>query len=535
MERFVIVVTGAAVLCLQLVASRIMAPFFGVSLYIWTGILSITLLCLAVGYYLGGRYCHGAPAEAVETAFHRIPAVSGLALTASAILYPVSLGPLARIDLIAGTFLASIMLLAVPLVAMSALNPLLVALERDARASDGDAGAGWVFFLSTLGSVAGVIIAAFVLIPHLSSRQSIQLIAALLCVLSLAGGGVRRHLPRRARLVTAALALLGLLTVAGLQIARTSQDGPGTVHDGGGTPWTTVASYPSAFGAMKVVEIGQGSDMVRALINDGLAQNGFLADGRHAFLFTHALETVALHLVPRPRRVLGLGLGAGALAEAFALRGARVEVVEINERALPIARRHFGYRPGPETTIHVADARTFVHGCQPSYDVVFVDLFVGDGMPEHLSTHEFFDDLRRCLAPGGVLAMNSFLDTADMTYYRSLLATLVSSFGPTAFIQQDKAASRTLTNGFLFAAADPKHLSAIASLSIDHSRVPPSLAVKLVNSLGSLQVVTPDSPLLAGAPVLTDENNRALALASSSQLAFRASMVRAIPDAILAD
>ena len=53
MDRFAILVTGAAILALQLIASRIMAPFFGVSLYIWTGILSITLLCLAIGYYAG--------------------------------------------------------------------------------------------------------------------------------------------------------------------------------------------------------------------------------------------------------------------------------------------------------------------------------------------------------------------------------------------------------------------------------------------------------------------------------------------------
>ena len=52
MGRFAILVTGAAILAVQLIASRIMGAFFGVSLYIWTGILSITLLCLAVGYYM---------------------------------------------------------------------------------------------------------------------------------------------------------------------------------------------------------------------------------------------------------------------------------------------------------------------------------------------------------------------------------------------------------------------------------------------------------------------------------------------------
>jgi len=233
--------------------------------------------------------------------------------------------------------------------------------------------------------------------------------------------------------------------------------------------------------------------------------------------------------------VLGLGLGAGALAEAFAAKGARVDMVEINDRARFVAEKHFGYRPGPETTIHIADARTFVHACQPAYDVVFVDLFVGDGLPEHLSTREFFDDLRRCLAPGGVLAMNSFLDTADMSYYRSLLATLAASFGTVAFIEQDRPGSRTLTNGFLFAATDPSALPAIRSLTVDRNRVPPSIVARMAASLQSLQLITAASPLVAGIPILTDETNRALALASSSQLNFRSTLVWTVPDSILVD
>src|SRR5918999_1399501 len=51
----IIFVSGAAILALELLASRIMTPYFGVSLYIWTGILSITLVSLALGYWLGGK------------------------------------------------------------------------------------------------------------------------------------------------------------------------------------------------------------------------------------------------------------------------------------------------------------------------------------------------------------------------------------------------------------------------------------------------------------------------------------------------
>ena len=51
----IIFISGAAILALELLASRIMTPYFGVSLYIWTGILSITLVALSVGYWTGGK------------------------------------------------------------------------------------------------------------------------------------------------------------------------------------------------------------------------------------------------------------------------------------------------------------------------------------------------------------------------------------------------------------------------------------------------------------------------------------------------
>src|SRR5260221_5285463 len=54
MLHAIIFVTGGAVLALELLASRIMTPYFGVSLYIWSGILSITLIALALGYWAGG-------------------------------------------------------------------------------------------------------------------------------------------------------------------------------------------------------------------------------------------------------------------------------------------------------------------------------------------------------------------------------------------------------------------------------------------------------------------------------------------------
>src|SRR5688572_1264804 len=160
--KTIIFVTGAAILALELLASRIMTPYFGVSLYIWTGILSITLVSLALGYWLGGRLAamRAAGATRLLQLYAFMPAIAALAIVAACLVYPYVFGELARTSLVGGAFAACLVLLFVPLVAASAMNPLLVAIlvARNRSAGAGDAGAGTVFFISTLGSVAGVIV-----------------------------------------------------------------------------------------------------------------------------------------------------------------------------------------------------------------------------------------------------------------------------------------------------------------------------------------------------------------------------------------
>lgn len=68
--------TGAVILSLEVLASRIMTPYFGVSLYIWSGILSITLTFLAIGYHYGGRLSRRLDSQGLELRFLAAPIVS---------------------------------------------------------------------------------------------------------------------------------------------------------------------------------------------------------------------------------------------------------------------------------------------------------------------------------------------------------------------------------------------------------------------------------------------------------------------------
>src|SRR4051812_33212343 len=125
----IIFISGGAILALELLASRIMTPYFGVSLYIWTGILSITLVALALGYRLGGHLAASrANALRALRLYALMPAIAAFAIVGACLVYPHVFAGLANWSLMGGAFAACAVLLLVPLIAASAMNPLLVAI-----------------------------------------------------------------------------------------------------------------------------------------------------------------------------------------------------------------------------------------------------------------------------------------------------------------------------------------------------------------------------------------------------------------------
>jgi len=133
---------------------------------------------------------------------------------------------------------------------------------------------------------------------------------------------------------------------------------------------------------------------------------------RMVFAYTQMMMA-ALLLNPDPLRILVSGLGGGTIPAALAelLPDARIDVVEIDPTVVEVAKRYFGYVPGPHTRVYVQDARVFgkravLSGQQ--YDAIFLDAYNGDYIPEHLMTREYLEETRRLLKPGGVVAANTF-------------------------------------------------------------------------------------------------------------------------------
>jgi spermidine synthase len=508
-----IFITGAVTLSLEVLASRIMTPYFGVSLYIWAGILSITLIFLALGYQLGGQLSQRRDHHGLQLALLAAPLGAALSIVLATALYPVVFPLLSRINLIIASFLGGTLLLALPLVVLSAMNPLLIALARDAR-SAGDAGAGRVFFISTVGSVAGVLLTAFLLIPHLTNFRALlwMSLGLGLVVAGMAGFSQEISGNHKRRLIYGCIlvALLSGGLLAGQRPYFKAIAGMSEI----GKNFEVLAEYTSVFGNIKVLAVypeGEGRKPARAYLQDGIIQNMVSADGQvldHTGFMVRLIDAYA----PSARNALVLGVAAGMIPRYLKEKGLKVTAVEINPNSLAAATEFFNF-DSREIEVFVEDARTFVRRHHHAYDLVVTDLFHGDCTPDYLLTVEFFREVQACLRPDGVVIINTYFDPANESANETILATVAAAFPHVLELRSPSSAG--LVSSACMVAANVPLAPEVAIALADRQSMP----AKDYRTLKAARPVKRDT--LKNSRLVSDDHNIFSILFAGSQLRYR--------------
>ncbi|HSK42098.1 MAG TPA: fused MFS/spermidine synthase [Arenibaculum sp.] len=526
MLQAVLFTTGAVTLALELVASRILTPVFGSSLYVWTGILTVTLCCLALGYDLGGRWSRKGPDERIGERYAVLPLGAAVYLLAAAALHPALLDGLHAMDIVLGALAGCMILLGPVLIVLSAMNPLLSAL-----AGAGRDGGGRAFAISTAGSVCGVLFTSFVLVPRLSAPDILLVLSAMLGLCALAATLVTVRATRRTQILVGA----GLLTAALLAlflVPRTDTARIGTLEA------ERLATYRSSFGDIHVVEAGMlDTRLLRLYIQNGGLQGGVDSRNRsvtaYTGIVTHALSAAR----PAARRILIVGLGAGILPRDFSRTGRQVTVFEIDRTSVTAAERHFGL-PVDDVAIRIGDARILLDDCRQAehaFDAIILDAFSGIEMPGHLLTVEFFAKVRQCLAPGGVVLGNLILPGDETPLTRAVLGTVIAGLGQDLVVYRNDPRENRRKDGGKDRAADPNLFATLVFLSGPDPGGAAKLSIPdFPVALGVRRpVVIEGRPVrrhaLAGADILTDRRNRYDWLAAAGQAAARRQITVVLP------
>lgn len=416
---------GFGCMAAELTAVRLLAPHFGDSAYVWTNVIGVILVALALGAVVGGRLAGRPDADRWPS---RLLLASALLLAVvpfvvgglGAFLVPGDL-PLdsAMPAMVRGSLAVSALLFVPPMALLGAVSPLLVvALVRGGQPV-GQA-AGWISAAGTIGSLAGTFSATHWLVPTFGSRATFLVAASLLVV-----GAALAHWPRSARLGGVA----GLLWLSALllpQPLRSVQPGERLLAEQETSYQFLQVVRSEATPARTFLRINEGLDSFHSLAVDGSALTG------GAYYDWHALAPWLVAAAPPDGlRALSIGDAAGSLRRMYAAvhPQASVDGVDLDGATMALGDEHFPGRQAPGRR-YAADGRWFIERATERWHVIHVDAYAHQVyIPAHLASREFFRAARARLEDGGVLACNVGALHDQDPVLRAIGTTLAEVFG----------------------------------------------------------------------------------------------------------
>jgi spermidine synthase len=471
-------ITGGAVMIVEILGAKMLAPWFGTSHFVWTAQIAVTLVALALGYYAGGRFV-GASAR-LGRLFGAIIVAAAYLAAAVALREQVAYLFLG-LPLAAGSLLSSVFLFFVPLGLLAMTGPFLVRVLTSS-VSDVGGNMGRLTSVSTIGSFLGTLAIGYVLIPLFPNSTTMYATAAVLAAI-----GLFYFLAWKRKAST--LAVMAAVIAVGAGSGAWGVGNEAFRH----RSLVEVFRGNSNFGMLQVLQ--QKDRAFRYFLTDYLVQNTYdVTSGRSVSMFTYMLEGLARAYTQRLDRVLVIGMGMGVVPRELARQGVTVDVVEINPAVVPVAEKYFDLDPRAFRLV-IGDGRQFLNTSTAQYDAVILDAFNGDSSPSHLMTREAFQAIRNVLGPDGVLVMNSFADLDPLNDFAaaSLERTLRSVFASLRV--------HGVQGGNTLFVASPR-----ADLSVLR---PPSFAAVHPDALDDVRAAfnTQWEPDLAHGLVLTDDHN----------------------------
>ncbi|MDP3963720.1 MAG: fused MFS/spermidine synthase [bacterium] len=455
--------SGAAVLMLEVLGARIIAPYLGTSFFVWVNVIGVILASLSCGYWLGGVLADKnqrlLPWLFLFGAFFVIAILPGRAL----IPYAAALG------IRAGSLVASLYLFAAPSLVLGMVSPYLIKLvARDMDRLGKTSGS--MFALSTIGSIAGTFITGFWLVPMFAISQLLWGLGGGL--VTLAGLSLERRKSRVA-IIALGLAIAVIGPLAQERFGNTEKNSRVIFEKNSRYYNIRVHDAPTADGAV-----------VRTLLLDGSTQSAkFLAKpqinansnadelGLEDRLFPYTYIELSAKLIsalaPNPASLLAIGGGGYSIPEYVKTQSphADVTVVEIDPKVTETAQRFFLHDPGIAIQTIAEDGRTFLNNNRETFAVVYTDAYSGAfSVPGHLASREAFLLMEHALSEDGVLIMNiaSALEGERGILFRSLWKTFDDIFPHKIILATAPRTPASSQNIIVVAAKQPAALNAQA-------------------------------------------------------------------------
>lgn len=378
----------------ELVGAKMLAPFFGTSLYVWAAVLGLTLLGLASGYFIGGILSKKRSDD--DRLLFWVLILAGIFLALMPLSSKWIMSSTIEMSLQAGAIISLFIFMFPPLVFMGMTSPIIINLLTKNPDNAGNS-AGNVYAISTVGGILFTFLSGFYFIPAFGVSKPAVVVGVILALFP-----TLLLLKRKQK--TAGGLFLALMILGAWKIGQVEQFPP---------DYKVLYESEGILGQVRVVDhpsydITPDARMGRGLLVNNTLQTfvGHENDMQFSIWSWANYFPTAASIFPKGSKVLLLGLGGGTIVKQFHRLGYEVDAVEIDKRIWDVSVEFFNM--DPKTNVVIDDARHFIKISKKKYDIIVFDTFLSESVPEHLITKEGFEDARRILNPGGMIMTNFY-------------------------------------------------------------------------------------------------------------------------------
>jgi len=432
-------ITGAVILILEILGTRIIAPYYGTTIYVWSSLIAVTLIALSIGYFLGGWLADKLPKIKILYLIIFFTAISILIipLIANFVLIKTNL-----LGVRYGALVSTGILFTIPLLLLGMVAPYAIKLKTKELKEIGIS-AGSLYGVATIGSFVGAILTGFYLIPNLGIKVIIYLASGLLLLVSC----IWFIFNRKKFLAVGGTAIIILIIfMSPLAIKATLNEDIEIIYE-----------TESPYAKLKVIE---ESDTYRYLLVDGATHTQYsFKEDKFMFPYLRLFEK-AINYHSNPKDVLVIGLGGGGIDKQLEQYNLNIDNVEIDPKVAEIAKDYFDFNGN----VIIDDGRHYIRNTDKKYDIVYLDVYSGYSIYPYLFSKEAFEEIKFILNEDGILVINSIgyedghLSTND-TLILSIHKTLKQVFpnvyvktigyGLTSFVFYASDSELTLDNQFV--------------------------------------------------------------------------------------
>jgi len=413
--EIIVFICGANLMIFELVGSRLLAPYLGSNIFVWSSIIGVILASLSVGYWLGGII---SDKKATNKGLSIIILFLAIAVGINVFYKDVFLILVSSIfNLKLGAIVASLALFSSSSILFGIISPYVASLKLKKAKKVGST-VGNLYAISTAGSIFGTFLAGFFLIPKIGSANILILISSSLFLLAIISFLENKKYFKFILFFIFALVIFKNFSKVKISASDVNED--------------IDTSYSRIF----VYDIkNEEGEMVRVLrTNPGGVQSHMIVKDPTRMLTNYGeIYDLVEYFNPRFKKTLLLGGGGYSYPKHFLekFKNATMDVVEIDPQMTEISKKYFYLKENPRMNIIHQDARFFLNKNNSRYDAVFKDVFNSyHSIPFHLTTAELVRKEYDSLNDQGVIFVNimASISGKDSTFLNLEFNTYKSVF-----------------------------------------------------------------------------------------------------------